>query len=244
MKITSEQVSYVSGANPLTRQKVRVTGQRCYFGNPCHLLSSTFSKNHGPIRGGGVGDKSHGRQGPRPARPARRPAPASEATARVPSMPACGHRRQRPEEGSGNRRGNRSRWASAPRGSGPPPQDCGERRGAPRRERRLGRRRGKESKLHLEAGGGREGRARRSQGRPLSGSGESTPRDSWPPGPSPRGPPRPHGDGPGRGTRSSLLDAGPGPPGPEPGRQEPVGQGEKGNVRRGWEGERAHAAPH
>lgn len=156
-KITSTQVSSVFRANPLPREKARVTGHWCYLRNPCHLLSSTFSENHSPTWG--EGDKSHGQADGTGAR--------TEATAGVPSIPARGHRVAGPEERSRGRAaapgGNRSRPGSASAGSGPPqaPQGQGEGSGAPGRERRLGRRRGKESKLHLEADGGREGRARR-----------------------------------------------------------------------------------
>lgn len=71
-KITSEQVSSAFRANPLPRQKVRVTGQRGYFRNPYHLSSSTFSNNQSHSGGLCVGDKSHGRPGPRPVGSARR----------------------------------------------------------------------------------------------------------------------------------------------------------------------------
>lgn len=209
-----------------------------------HLLRE--SQSH--LGGGG--------QKPQPGRPeASRASPPAgartEATARVPSIPARGHRVAGPEEHSRDRAaspgGNRSRRGPASAGSGPSqaPQGRGEGSGAPGRERRLGRRRGKESKLHLEADGGREGRARRSQGRPLfrlrGGAPQGPPasratRSGLPGSPSGAAP---------LAALGALPDAGPGPPPPAPspadgsGPGRAQGEGEEGTR----EGEMARAAP-
>lgn len=138
-KITSEQVSSVLRANPLPRQKVRVTGQRCYFRNPCHLLSSTVSKNHSPNGGVGTTKATTSQAGGRPG-----PAPATEATARVPSIPAREHRCQGPKARSGDQAaapgGNRSdSLGLAGPGPAQTPQGRAAGRQAPGRERRRAR---------------------------------------------------------------------------------------------------------
>lgn len=138
-KITSEQVSSVCRANPLPRQKARVTGRRCYFRNPCHLLPSTSSKNHspgwGPGRGAVGGTEATTRQAGGRA--------ATEATARAPSIPAGARRGRGLSTARATRGGARGQQVRPGLGlagvrPGADPRGRAEGRGAPGRERGRG----------------------------------------------------------------------------------------------------------
>lgn len=117
MKITSEQVSSVSGANPLTRQKVRVTGQRCYFGNPCQSCHPPSPRITVPFVRVGWGTKATA--GRAPGQRGQRGQPAGRRPPRRP-RPGCPPCRLAGTAAKGPRKAQVTAGATGPAGPRPP----------------------------------------------------------------------------------------------------------------------------